>query len=72
MGNWAITIIGTGAHHNKDYPQDANKMAEKFVDDLKAAGHIVESATFTHGGREVFTPTPGYGIGTYPAANQKP
>jgi len=72
MGNWAITIIGTGAHHNKDYPQDANKMAEKFVDDLKAAGHIVEFATFTHGGREVFAPTPGYGIGTYPAANQKP
>lgn len=69
MGNWTITIQGTGAHHNKDYPGDANKMAQKFVEELKVAGQTVESATFTHGGREVFAPSPGYGIGTYVAAN---
>ena len=52
MGNWNISINGLGAHHNQDYPEDANKMAAKFVKDLKEAGHTVIDATFTHGGRE--------------------
>jgi hypothetical protein len=65
MGNWAINILGTGAHHNKDFPNDANKLVEKFVEELKATGQIVEVATFTHGGRDAFAPTPGYGMGTY-------
>lgn len=70
MGNYAIVILGTGAHHNKDYPQDANKMMEKFVEELKKASHTVEVATFTYGGREVFPPSDGFGIGTYQPANQ--
>lgn len=52
MGNWNINIQGVGAHHNKDYPKDANVMAKNFVDELRAAGHCVEAATFTHGGKE--------------------
>ena len=52
MGMWHISIQGTGAHHNTDYPKDANKMASEFVEALKAAGHQIRSATFTHGGRE--------------------
>lgn len=51
MGNWNINIQGVGCHHNKDYPKDANKMAAKFVQELKAAGHTVEAAVFTHGGK---------------------
>lgn len=52
MGDWHISIQGTGAHHNPDYPKDANKMARKFVEDLKEAGHTVHHAEFTHGGKE--------------------
>lgn len=52
MGNWNINIQGVGAHHNADYPNDANRLAEKFVEDLKRAGHTVEHAEFTHGGKQ--------------------
>jgi hypothetical protein len=51
MGEWAIIIQGSGAHDNPDYPQDADKMAKQFVEDLKAAGHQIESATFTNSQR---------------------
>lgn len=52
MGNWNINIQGVGCHHNADNETDANKMAEKFVSELKEAGHTVESATFTSGGKD--------------------
>jgi hypothetical protein len=52
MGNCTITVHLTGAHHNKKNPNDANRMAAKFVDQLKDAGHNVEAASITHGGRE--------------------
>jgi len=52
MGNWHISIEGQGAHHNADYEQDANRMAHEFVAKLRAAGHVVTRATFTHGGAE--------------------
>ena len=52
MGNWHISIQGVGAHHNKDYAGDANVMAKEFVEALTKAGQVVESATFTHGGRD--------------------
>lgn len=59
MGNWHISVQGTGAHHNKDYPKDANKMARQFVKDLKEAGHSVEHAEFTHGAKEAIDDTAG-------------
>lgn len=53
MGMWNISIEGVGAHHNKEYPLDADRMAQAFVKQLREAGHIVEKASFTYGGREV-------------------
>jgi len=70
MGNWAINILGTGAHDNANYPYDADKMLEKFIEELKASGQTVESATITSGGRIVFNPSPGFGIGTYQPPNK--
>lgn len=55
MGQWNISIHGTGAHHNKGHEDDANKMAAKFVQQLRAAGHTVTHATITYGGEEVVT-----------------
>ena len=52
MGNWNINIQGIGAHHNTDYPKDANKMAADFIVRLWNAGHNIESATFTYGAKE--------------------
>jgi len=52
MGNWNISIHGVGAHHNKKLEADANRLAAKFVAELKAAGHTVSAATFTHGGED--------------------
>lgn len=53
MGDWNITIRGTGSHHNSDYPKDANRMARRFVEELSRAGHTVREASITHGGEEV-------------------
>lgn len=52
MGDCTITIHAIGAHHNKKNPTDINKMAVKFVDELRAAGHNVVSATLCQGGYE--------------------
>src|SRR5260370_38183484 len=46
MGNWRIVVEGTGAHHNKDYPQDANRMFHEFVRDLYRVGNKVLVASF--------------------------
>ena len=52
MGNWNISIRGVGSHRNGS-KHDAEQMAAKLVDDLKAAGHNVISAEVTYGGVEV-------------------
>lgn len=52
MGCWNISINGTGAHHNKKLAVDANRLAAKFVQELRDAGHTVDTATFTYGGRD--------------------
>ena len=49
MGNWHISIKGTGCHHNGD-KTDVEQLAKKFVEDLKAAGQSVSSADVTTGG----------------------
>lgn len=51
MGNWNINIQGVGVHHNVANATDADFMAAKFVADLKAAGHTVETASFTSGSK---------------------
>jgi hypothetical protein len=50
MGNWNISIHGTGCHHNNDYPADADRMAAEFVTLLRSKGHTVSHASITHGG----------------------
>lgn len=55
MGDWHISIRGTGAHHNKHFPSDANRLAKNLVQQLREAGHHVKSAVFTHGGEEDLT-----------------
>lgn len=55
MGNWNISIHGVGSHHNKDYERDADRMAARFVEDLKRAGHSVSKATITHGAESDIT-----------------
>jgi hypothetical protein len=52
MGHCTITVHLSGSYHTKDNPKDANRMTAKFVDELKAAGHSVQRASFTSGGRE--------------------
>lgn len=48
---WTITIRGVGQHHNHD-AKDANRMAAYFVEQLRAAGHAIASATFDNGSSE--------------------
>lgn len=52
MGNWNINIQGVGSHHNKNSPDDANAMAKAFVASLARVGHVIESASFTHGAKD--------------------
>lgn len=53
MGNFSIHIQGVGAHHNPgDNPQDADRMAAEFAERLKSAGHHVEHASITFGGKQ--------------------
>lgn len=49
MGNWNMTIVGVGAHHNKDNPTDADKMFLEFAEKVAAAGHHIKHASFTYG-----------------------
>lgn len=55
MGNWTITIQGVGTHHNKNLAEDADRMAAKFVEDLKDKGHVVTAASITSGREDVIT-----------------
>lgn len=57
MGNWNISITGVGVHHN-DKPGDADRIAQEAVDRLKAAGHSITHASFTHGGGVDLHPEP--------------
>jgi hypothetical protein len=56
MGNWAIHIEGTGAHHNGNAGTDANEKAKEFVHELLGIGQNVASATFTSGSSEDVRP----------------
>jgi len=58
MGNWHISIRGAGVHHNHDLPEDADRMAQKFVEDLRAAGHSIVSAAITYGSEQQLIPPP--------------
>lgn len=51
MGDWALHVEGTGAHHNKDNPGDANEILKDTVAKLKSGGHTIHHASFTAGSR---------------------
>jgi hypothetical protein len=53
MGDWAITIRGTGPHHNGK-PTDAEVVAGEAVDRLLDAGHTLHEAAFTSGSKLEF------------------
>ena len=48
MGKFEIRITGTGIHHN-GIAEDAEQRAADFVEELRQAGHVVETATVTVG-----------------------
>jgi hypothetical protein len=50
MGQWNITIRGTGCHHNGSKTIDADLAAAEFVAKLKAMGATITSASITFGG----------------------
>jgi hypothetical protein len=53
MGNWHISIRGVGPHHNAGDPAgDANVVARRVVQELKAAGHTIQDAAFTFGNHD--------------------
>lgn len=56
MGNWALYVQGVGAHHNKAFEDDANRMFARFVKDLRDAGHQIQVAVMTHGAAESVVP----------------
>jgi hypothetical protein len=60
MGQWVISIHGTGSHHNRKYPKDADRMAAAIVKQLREAGHTITSATITYGGEQDVTDADGY------------
>ena len=55
---WHISVQGSGPHHNKDYPKDVDRLAEQFVLDLQGAGHQIDTATITFGGRQSLITVP--------------
>ena len=50
MGNWTLTIEGTGQHHNGK-PEDADQIALEVVKRLQSVGQIVEHASITTGSK---------------------
>jgi len=52
MGNWNLNIQGIACHHNTNHAGDAEKLAKAFVEKLREAGQLVETATFTSGSKE--------------------
>jgi hypothetical protein len=50
MGDWVITIRGTGAHHNGK-PTDAEAIAGEAVNRLIDAGQTLHDASFTSGSK---------------------
>jgi hypothetical protein len=52
MGNWVITIQGTGCHHNGKPEIDADLKFKEVVKELKTMGQTIDHASITYGGRE--------------------
>lgn len=55
MGNWILTIQGTGCHHNCTAEHDIDLLAPKLLAQVIAQGHHIESATINYGFRDDLT-----------------
>jgi len=55
MGQYVITIEGTGFHHNR-CNDDADYLAMELVQKLQEAGHTIHNASFTAGARTDIKP----------------
>ena len=53
MGNNAIIIRTVGCHHNGLADIDAEQIAKRCVDELRAAGHSILSASVESGGGSI-------------------
>lgn len=53
MGNNAIIIRTVGSHHNGNAGYDAEQIAKRCVDELRAAGHTILSASVESGGGSI-------------------
>jgi hypothetical protein len=53
MGNNAIIIRTVGCHHNGRADIDAEQIAKRCVDELRAAGHSIVAATVETGGGSI-------------------
>jgi hypothetical protein len=55
MGDWSLTVLGSGAHHNttieKLVENDADILFAKFIDDLKLRGHTIRHAEMVTGAK---------------------
>lgn len=52
MGNWVVTISGTGCHHNHERAQecgDIDWLVKEFIKSLKEAGQNVTHAQLVSG-----------------------
>lgn len=50
MGSWTMHLDGHGVHDN-GHEGDADSLLEDFITKLRAAGHVVNRASFTVGAR---------------------
>lgn len=53
MGNFNMTVVGIGCHHNENNPADADAMFKTFVGQLRQGGHDICHASITYGGAEI-------------------
>ena len=53
MGNFNMTVVGIGCHHNENNPADADAMFKTFVNQLRQGGHDICHASITYGGAEI-------------------
>lgn len=51
MSAYKITIAGKGPHHSGNN-DDADKLSEVFIKELRRRGHDVDEATITHKGEK--------------------
>lgn len=49
MGDWTVVVSGQGSHHNGT-PGDADRLAQRFVEDLVEAQQMVRVAIVSYGG----------------------